>query len=720
MLKKLKLTVKLPLVTVSVAALVAITMGAVCFLIASNGVAQLTDNRLEAVARKAAESVHARMESIERELLLTAGNPNTVTAVESFRDAWKELRGNQTEKLQSAYITNNPNPTGQKDMLDDAGTGTTYDVIHAWFHPWFHKFQQDGGYYDVFLFDAEGNLVYSVFKELDFATNFGDSNPGQWAKTDLGTVFREAMKAGEAGKVAFTDFQPYAPSADAPAGFISTPVVNLGGEVIGVLALQMPIDELSNIMAAPDGLGETGELLMVGDDGLLRNDSRFSPDVNDVLTTAVGFDPVTDADSANDTTSFGASHKYRNAEMHFAATPFEFHGVTWQLVAVQENREAYAMIANLGWLIAAITGGAILFAAAAGYASSRTVTKPLTGLVGTMRRLADGNTEVEVDATDRADEIGDMAQTVLVFRENAIERIKLEQITASENSQKQERQDAIDRLIGEFREEMDQTLKQVDAQIDEVLELAEQMSALAQSSADQSRSSSRAAETASSNVQSVASASEEMTAAILEISEQVERTKGVVETTTGSAMTARDRISSLDESAKQIEAVITLIQDIAEQTNLLALNATIEAARAGDAGKGFAVVAAEVKNLANQTAQATQDIGQQISGIQGSTNEAVSAIAEIAQHVESVSEYTGSIAAAIAEQSSTTGEINRSVQEAASGTNLAAENMMHVDEAIAQTSDASTKVKSASMAMVEQTGVMRDRVTQFLQSVSAA
>ena len=211
-----------------------------------------------------------------------------------------------------------------------------------------------------------------------------------------------------------------------------------------------------------------------------------------------------------------------------------------------------------------------------------------------------------------------------------------------------------------------------------------------------------------------------MTAAILEISEQVERTKGVVETTTGSAMTARDRISSLDESAKQIEAVITLIQDIAEQTNLLALNATIEAARAGDAGKGFAVVAAEVKNLANQTAQATQDIGQQISGIQGSTNDAVSAIAEIAQHVESVSEYTGSIAAAIAEQSSTTGEINRSVQEAASGTNLAAENMMHVDEAIAQTSEASTKVKSASMAMVEQTGVMRDRVTQFLQSVSAA
>ena len=193
-----------------------------------------------------------------------------------------------------------------------------------------------------------------------------------------------------------------------------------------------------------------------------------------------------------------------------------------------------------------------------------------------------------------------------------------------------------------------------------------------------------------------------------------------METTTGSAMTARDRISSLDEAAKQIEAVITLIQDIAEQTNLLALNATIEAARAGDAGKGFAVVAAEVKNLANQTAQATQDIGQQISGIQGSTNDAVSAIAEIAQHVESVSEYTGSIAAAIAEQSSTTGEINRSVQEAASGTNLAAENMMHVDEAIVQTSDASTKVKSASMAMVEQTGVMRDRVTQFLQSVSAA
>jgi methyl-accepting chemotaxis protein len=156
-------------------------------------------------------------------------------------------------ELQRVYITENPHPTGEKDKLYDAKTGSLYDVIHAKYHPWFHELQQDEGYYDVFLFDADGNLIYSVFKELDYATNF-QSGGGEWASSDLGEVFRKAMQITEHHVVAFEDFAPYGPSYDAPASFMAYPV-KADGEAIGVLAFQMPIDKINELMRHNLGLG---------------------------------------------------------------------------------------------------------------------------------------------------------------------------------------------------------------------------------------------------------------------------------------------------------------------------------------------------------------------------------------------------------------------------------------------------------------------------------
>ncbi|MFQ5535732.1 MAG: cache domain-containing protein [Sphingomonadales bacterium] len=161
----------------------------------------------------------------------------------------------------------------RRTSVYDAGDGSRYSAVHARHHPWFHQIQQTREYYDIFLFNAEGDLIYTVFKELDYATNFSS---GEWAETDLGQVFRDAVAQPREGFQTFQDFEPYAPSNDAPASFIATPVLDADGQLLGVVAFQMPIGRINRLMGNRAGMGETGEAYLVGPDFLMRSDSRFS------------------------------------------------------------------------------------------------------------------------------------------------------------------------------------------------------------------------------------------------------------------------------------------------------------------------------------------------------------------------------------------------------------------------------------------------------------
>ena len=272
-LKNLSIALKLPMMIVGAGGLVGICIGFAAYWNAAGTLESEARVRLAALLESRKASLGDYLGSIEEDLQSVASNPMTGQALAAFRDGWHELDGNPEETLQRLYINENPNPVGSKENLDAASDGSYYSEAHAAYHPWFRQFLRARGYYDIFLFDLEGNLVYTVFKELDYATNL---DTGKYRNTDLGNAFRAARDNASSDFEAFFDFKPYAPSNGAPASFISTPILDVDGQAQGVLVFQMPIDRLNEVVQQSAGLGATGQTFLVGEDGLMRTDSRFA------------------------------------------------------------------------------------------------------------------------------------------------------------------------------------------------------------------------------------------------------------------------------------------------------------------------------------------------------------------------------------------------------------------------------------------------------------
>ncbi|MFM7245796.1 MAG: methyl-accepting chemotaxis protein [Planctomycetaceae bacterium] len=548
--------------------------------------------------------------------------------------------------LQYLYIRRNEHPIGAKSALDAADDGSKYSEAHAAMHPFFRGICERYGVSDVFLIDAAtGKVVYNVSKEVDFASPLRD---GPMATTSLGAVFQQAAAGGRRGAVAFGQFMQYLPSCDAPASFIAAPIYE-DRQVTGVVAFQVPVDKLDAIIGETTGMGESGETYAVGSDRLFRSNSRFRKELG-VETTIVN--PKIKVDTVAVRSALDEGKSGTTIAADYRGIPSL---VSWRPVTV--HRDPAGGRGDVRWALVSEIDESEVFA-------------PVSRLLK-MGLTVFGLTTAAV-----------LGVSTLIARR--LTREAARQAT----------------LVGGI---VDNT-HALASSSEELTSVSQQMSAAAEETTAQANLVSAAAEQVSGNTRTVSGSIDNLVASIHEIAKNAQDAASTARKAVEMASATSGTMAALGRSSQEIGAVIKVITSIAEQTNLLALNATIEAARAGEAGKGFAVVASEVKELARDTAKATEEIGGRIESMQGDTQRAVEAISEIGKVIEQIDSLQTKIAAAVEEQSVTTGEISRNISEATTGTSEIAENIVQVAQAAQSTAEgaSNTQVSSQELARMAQ------------------
>jgi methyl-accepting chemotaxis protein len=410
-----------------------------------------------------------------------------------------------------------------------------------------------------------------------------------------------------------------------------------------------------------------------------------------------------------------------------AETAFEKANAVLQGVASEADRQrvrtfetALRSIGRATWQFAGAVVVTAILAILASTLAGRAITRPIAALTDVMRRLAGGDTAVEVQHGTRRDELGAMADAVQVFREHMIAADRLADAQAAANTAKIEHARKLEALTGNFESKIAELVRLLSTAATEMEASASSMSATACQTDQQSAAVAAASEQTSANVATVAAATEELARSIQEIGRQMATAANIASRAAEDATRTDATVHTLAVDARKISEVVTLIREIAARTNLLALNATIEAARAGDAGKGFAIVASEVKALATQTAKATDDIGDQINHIQEGTEQAVAAVRHIASTIGEISAIASDIAAAVDRQSASTREISYNVQEAARGTREVSRNIVGVQHAATGTGATASQVLTAARNLSHQTEALSGEVNEFIAGMKAA
>lgn len=715
MLSRIKIATKIPLYIVAASIIGSAAAGIIAERVAARSLQHMAEEELLSVASSKADTLNTYLNSITEDLQIIASSQTLKDAARDFNRAWDELGDDKTRYLQDAYIHNNPHPIGKKNALNAANDGSAYSEAHGQYHPWLNQFLETRGYYDIFILNRAGDLVYSVFKELDYATNL---QTDEWKESDLGNIFRRTI-ASEAkqGDILFEDFEPYGPSSNAPAAFIATPIYR-GDSKVGVLVFQMPIERINAITGNHKGLGDEGEAYLVGADGLLRSQSRFVE--KSILKSRVDNAALVEGLDGKEGVVKNVVN-YRNETVYSSYQPIQFHGTKWVMLADMTTEQINAPLKQLTSNTLQSVIISLILVAVVGWYLAGGITRPMARINRVLDDIAEDKLDTEIAYGDRKDEIGDLARAAIIFKQNAIEKHKFEaaqkeaEIRAAEEKKKAQHE-----LAGKFEQRVQGIISTVASASTELHHTAESMGNVIQNVNTRVTSVSGASQSATHSVNSVAAASEEMSATVREIAQQIARSVQAVREAMGNVNKASATSQELEQSANKIGEIVVLIQSIASQINLLALNATIESARAGEAGKGFAVVAGEVKALATQTSKATDQIASYIQSIQGVSAQMVEVLESVQTSMGHVDEYSTAMSAAVEEQSAATNEIASNMVSAASVTEQINGDIQEVSQATLDASASASQVLDAAKTLSQEAEALNHAVHNFLDEIRNA
>ncbi len=632
--------------------------------------------------------------------------------------------------LQHRFIHSNPHPLGNKHLLVSADDGSSYDREHQKYHQVFKNFIERFGYYDLFLVDDEtGDIVYSVFKELDYATSL---KTGPFADSGIAQAFAGALKSNNSKQSFIADFAPYLPSYNAPASFIATPIFD-GQRRVGVLILQMPVDKINSVMTHKQlwedtGLGKSGETYLVGPDYSMRSNGRFlledkkayldlmrelgvSENVikdMDKKETSIGLQEVKTlgTESAlNGETGFAIFDDYRQVSVLSAFKPISIGGLNWAIMSEIDEAEAFASVTTLQQNVNYLTLFVIMFAAIVGVILSwllaRTILSPVKDILTAVSDLAagEGNLTKRI-AIKGNDEIAELSVNINKFVEHLDK-------TFSDLIKSAMRLVPMAEELSEGNVEITKASGEQNQQIANV----KSKLAIAKSSTEQ----------VSSEANNILSLSEQGTVTVKEALNVFEATYQEINKLDEVIGNAASSIDSLKSESDIIENVIDVINTIAEQTNLLALNAAIEAARAGEAGRGFAVVADEVRALASRTRESTLEVSSMVHAIQSRTGTVVetmsvgkSSVDACNKQVDQAKEKLSQINQAMDKISQTTDAIGIAIYSQEQNFNHVATDFDGLDECFANSQKASDLTIQIGIDMSKMSLKLHGMVDQFI------